>query len=380
MNKIKIENLQEEILNAQAGYTTDSYSMSIGEFMSMYKSGELDINPKYQREFRWSEEQQSIFIESVFLGIPLPSIFIFHDKKKWEVIDGLQRLSTIFHFTGIAQKESDSNTDSHKKGLDKIKGVKTLKLLNGLTWEDIDEDLQFEFKKTKMDIKIIKASKNNSTVKTKAKFELFQRLNQKPTILSGQEYRNALLIMNDENIYNWLENLAKYGNFVNCIEGLDEKWVRQQYDKELVLRLFIFPLYKLKSTIKKVDDYMDDSIFFRDEDSLLEKISKGEFNLEEEQKKFQTVFDLLYEAKGKDVFKRDKRGQQFLESYFEIVAIGLYSNIKHYANTEEDIALIKYKIDAIEEQEEVKSFKGTGSNTEIRIRKLVPFGNKYFKK
>lgn len=76
--------------------------MSIGEITSLYKDNELDIHPEFQRVFRWSLPQKSKLIESVLLGIPLPSIFVSQrDDGVWDVIDGVQRLSTIFEFIGI---------------------------------------------------------------------------------------------------------------------------------------------------------------------------------------------------------------------------------------------------------------------------------------
>ncbi|MBS1551662.1 MAG: DUF262 domain-containing protein [Bacteroidetes bacterium] len=369
---------QEDLINqlsiSQRGYITDSYSMSIGEFMNMYKDKELIVNPKYQREFRWSDQQQSRFIESIFLQIPLPSIFIFQDKKMWEVIDGLQRLSTIFLFTGISDlKDKDGNPLQPTT----LKDTKTLKALNSMKWEDFSEELQFNFKKTKMEVKIIK---DISSEKSKAKFELFQRLNQKPSILSGQEYRNALFIMYDELIFDWLKDLSNYSNFKECISGLEDRWLKEQYDKELIMRLFVFPIYELKSKFKKVDDYLDDSIFYSENDSLISKIDIGTFNLANEKQKFQKTFDLLFQAKGVDVFKRStgSSGQQFLESYFEAIAIGLYFNIDNYS--ENDIDLINIKIDNLESQDEFKKARGIGTNTEIRIKKLVPFSKKYFSK
>ena len=81
---------------------TDAYPMSIGELMSLYRDGELDIHPEFQRFFRWSNVQKSKFIESILLGIPIPSIFVSQrDDGVWDVVDGVQRLSTVFEFVGI---------------------------------------------------------------------------------------------------------------------------------------------------------------------------------------------------------------------------------------------------------------------------------------
>ena len=51
--------------------------------------------------FRWEIGQKSKLIESILLGIPIPSIFVFERQDaKWELIDGLQRISTILEFMG----------------------------------------------------------------------------------------------------------------------------------------------------------------------------------------------------------------------------------------------------------------------------------------
>jgi uncharacterized protein with ParB-like and HNH nuclease domain len=94
--------LNEEIAAGSRQLKTDGYPMSIGELVNLYKDGELDLHPDFQRFFRWDDTQKSRLIESVLLGIPLPSVFVFQRKDGvWDVIDGVQRLSTIFQFLGI---------------------------------------------------------------------------------------------------------------------------------------------------------------------------------------------------------------------------------------------------------------------------------------
>ena len=83
--------------------------MSIGELISMYKEEEIIINPDFQRAFRWSITQQTRLIESILIGVPIPSIFVFQNEDgKWEVVDGVQRLSSIFQFVGVLKgKDKD---------------------------------------------------------------------------------------------------------------------------------------------------------------------------------------------------------------------------------------------------------------------------------
>lgn len=72
---------------------TDAYQMSIGEIVNMYSEKEITIDPEFQRLFRWDIGQKSKLIESLLLGIPLPSIFVFENEEGgWELIDGLQRI------------------------------------------------------------------------------------------------------------------------------------------------------------------------------------------------------------------------------------------------------------------------------------------------
>src|SRR3712207_4411330 len=89
--------------------------MSIGELLNLYKESELDIHPEFQRVFRWFPEQKSRLIESLLLGIPLPPIYVAtNEVGTWEVIDGVQRLSTIFEFmgelVGPATEDAQENT------------------------------------------------------------------------------------------------------------------------------------------------------------------------------------------------------------------------------------------------------------------------------
>jgi uncharacterized protein with ParB-like and HNH nuclease domain len=93
--------LEDEIRDAQRLVKTDAYTLSIGEVVNMYKDKELIINPDFQRLFRWEIGQKAKLIESLLLGIPIPSIFVFEtDDSTWELIDGLQRISTLLEFMG----------------------------------------------------------------------------------------------------------------------------------------------------------------------------------------------------------------------------------------------------------------------------------------
>jgi uncharacterized protein with ParB-like and HNH nuclease domain len=102
--------LDEEITRARNSLSTDRLDMSFGEIMSMYERDEIIIDPEFQRLFRWSDYQKTRFIESLLLGIPIPPIFVAEDKNgRWELVDGLQRLSTVFSFFGFLKSGKEKN-------------------------------------------------------------------------------------------------------------------------------------------------------------------------------------------------------------------------------------------------------------------------------
>jgi hypothetical protein len=124
--------LNDEIADAQRLVKTDAYQMSIGEVINMYRDGELVINPDFQRLFRWEIGQKSKLIESLLLGIPLPSIFVFEkEDSKWELIDGLQRISTLLEFMGDLKDPATGQ----KKPPTALGATKYLPSLDRAVWE-----------------------------------------------------------------------------------------------------------------------------------------------------------------------------------------------------------------------------------------------------
>lgn len=357
------EQLLTQILKSRQEYITDGYSMSIGELISLYKDNELDINPDFQRRFRWLPNQRTRLIESILIGVPLPSVFVYqNDKGIWEVVDGVQRISTILEFVGELLDE-----DGNKIEPSVLLKTKMLPSLEGMTWQKMPkEPLQNDFRRSKIEIKIIKSNSHPN-----AKFEVFQRLNYS-SVLSGQEFRNAVLIMLDKSLYTWLKELAESSDYTICLD-LTDRWKDEQYHYELVLRLFIFSLY-VNKPIYKVDDFINEYFIYNDDDSLIQKVQKGDFLLEKESDKFLKTFHLLCKAKGIEVFKKGGKGTQFLESYFEAIAIGLYFNIDSYNDSDSDLHLIISKINDIE------NTLPKAANTSTRIPQTVKFGKDYFKK
>ena len=171
--------------NRRCGIVKDKAMQPLAELMSVYRDGELDIHPEFQRFFRWTPLQKSKFIESILLGIPVPSIFVSQrEDGVWDVVDGVQRLSTIFEFVGILRNEKKEQIPAST-----LVGTDYLPSLDGRVWEDpsrpkqeFPSSLRLNFKRQKLDLKIIKKESDPNT-----KYDLFERLNTLGSQLSGRK-------------------------------------------------------------------------------------------------------------------------------------------------------------------------------------------------
>lgn len=290
------DSLQNQIDAARMQVHTDSYPMSIGELVNLYEDGELEIHPEFQRVYRWTDEQKSKLIESILLGIPLPSIFIAQRKDGvWDVVDGLQRISTILSFMG---KLKDKNNDLLPPL--QLKSTKYLPALKGKYWdnpqeknEEIDVEIKRVFKREKLDIKIIKRESESDT-----KFELFQRLNTGGSQLSDQEVRNCMLLMLNPDAFKWLKELASYPAFLQSVP-ISEKQQEECYSQELAFRFFV--QRHTNDSLRK--EHTDVAPYLNAELTLLFKDTQS-FDYKNERLLFQKTFDLAYSALEDNAFKK----------------------------------------------------------------------------
>lgn len=356
--------LLKQITARKNEFRTDRYPMSIGEIVNLYKDKELQINPDFQRFFRWSIQQQTNFIESILLGIPVPSIFVYqNDKGVWELVDGLQRIGTILKFMGLLKDERIPEKLYEPTILSETELLPELK---GKKWADFPiNPLQLAFKRYSIGVEIIKYETDPN-----AKFEVFQRLNTGGTFLSDQEMRNCMLIMINKEFFVWLEKLSKDINFQECL-SLSDKLIDERYEMELLLRFIIYPDYKYNQ--KGVGEFLTQSI-----KEIAKKASDGKFDYQDTEISFTKTFALLNEIMGENAFKKNGKGK-FLESLFEVVSIGLSANVDDY-KTNKDKEILKEKILNLWNEPEFVDNMGSGSNASVRIPRIVPFGVKYFKK
>lgn len=362
--------LEKEIQSARTEIVSDGYEMSVGEVINLYRDQEIIISPDFQRLFRWGNSRKTRFIESLLLGIPIPPIFVFQNEKGvWELIDGLQRLSTVFEFVGIL-KDPDGGTRDPSV----LDGTRFLPSLSGRKWtasndqtdDGIGHSQQLQIKRARLRVEILKQDSD-----PKAKYELFQRLNTGGAGLSEQEVRNCVAVMLNKSFYEWLQARATTPSFLNAIDQT-ENALERQMATELALRFIAFRSVPYSSGLD-VHEYLDEALVTIATDENFDKAA--------EEQAFTETFDLLNAALGAKAFKRwdgtDFKGK-FLMSVFEVVATGVSHNLPAIRGQGDSAEFVRQRCKDLWEDNEFQRNSGAGVRGTQRLTNLLPMGRRFF--
>lgn len=274
---------------------TQSLDLSFNELLDMYRSTdrELNISPEYQRIFRWTRGTQSRFIESLLLEMPVPPIYVIEDDVgKYELIDGLQRLSSYLHFRGVLNSPDSLPPVKLGESL-KLVDCDIVTALNGKVYADLPTALQIRLKRAFVRVEVIRRSSD-----PRLKYHMFKRLNTGGVLLSDQQLRNCTIRLLDSKFTDFLARLATDKNFRVCTKNLTDERLRGAYDQELILRFYAFK-YDLASFKHDVSDFLTD---------YMEKVSDAgherhmSIDYMEAEQTFRDTFLVLAKAYGSDAF------------------------------------------------------------------------------
>ena len=346
-----IENLIENVDSQIIKIRTKSLDVSFNELYDMYKNKELTISPDYQRLFRWEEEKQSRFVESLILEMPVPPIFVIETEDGvYELIDGLQRISSYLHFRGERLGETDDDFLV-------LRGCDIVDDLNGLTFDELPKTLQIKIKRSFVRMEVIKKESEISL-----KYHMFKRLNTGGELLSAQEIRNCTIRLLGSGGINFLEECSKNSDFKSVIKRVSAEKRKTRYDQELILRFFA-----IKNDIDNyrypVTDYLT---------RYLEKITTEEvqFDYEKEKNIFEQTFKFINNNWGDEAFSgKTANGtirNEFVLYYFDGIAVSIASLIDRIALCECSKTIVEC-IDQIKYGQELQSYK-TGSVNGVKTR------------
>ena len=224
-----------------SAFTPINFSSGGRRIIDLYRAWkedkELDPRPSFQRGYVWDKNKATKLVESVLLHVPLPLIYTADEENGTEVvIDGQQRLTTLFSFIDGFFPLSKKDDEREKRGESvrrrpfKLGKMKILSDLQGSGLSDLPPDLKKTFQN--FTIQIIRISKDSHP---DVKFEIFERLNTGSVALADQEIRNCIF----RGTYNdLLCDIANYPTFQKIL-GISNSAARMQ-DVELVLRFMAF--------------------------------------------------------------------------------------------------------------------------------------------
>ncbi len=295
---------------------TQSLDLSFNELLDMFKDGELDINPDYQRLFRWSQGAQSRFIESLLLEMPVPPIYVVEDENgKYQLIDGLQRFSSYLHLRG--ELDAPHLNDPIKKGdYLKLQECDIVEDLNGLFFDDFPTALKIRLKRAFVRVEVVRKGSDN-----KFRYHMFKRLNTGGEALTSQQLRNCTIRMLDSKFIDFIIRLSKKEDFEVCTAKISEQQKLGAFDQELVIRYLALKNYKHRF-VHDVADFLTE---------YTEKVTDPEenqvvFDYPAEEVAFDKTFAILRKCLGDKSFGR--WGRQDIQSnfsvyHFEAICVGL---------------------------------------------------------
>lgn len=358
------EDLEAEIATGRREISADSISMSISELSSLYKEGILQIRPEFQRLYRWTDEQKTRLVESVLLGIPLPSLFVSQaEAGTWELVDGLQRVSSLLELQGLLP-----GPDGRVLPPLALTTTKFLPHLEGHSWTGygdttaLSEAQKLDVRLARLDLRVIKRGSDPKT-----KFDLFQRLNSFGSVLTAQDSRSAMIAGTNLEALAWLTGLAKNPSFQTCV-ALSERLVDEQYDLELVLRFLMLHDRPIEGR-RGLADFPA-----RLDDWSIELAADFETRHDTLGRHFLKTFEALANGGGEDIFRRwDASRKQFrgafLNTSFEVIALGVAFHLATGTPYRTDY------LDAAKALQLGNRF-ATGLATADRFVKTIPLGRK----
>ena len=194
---------------------------SLRQVVDMIDDGDIDLAPDFQRHYVWKARQRSGLIESLLLGIPLPSFYFNEDDTgRLQVVDGVQRLTTIFSYVTDPKVNLGEVTYLHE--------------LEGQGFRDLEKLYRRRLNSTQFVAHVI-----DPQTPYRVKFDIFRRINTGGTPLSAQEIRHC---MSKTRSREFLKKLVSDRSFVTATGGALENHPRMA-DREVALRFVAFRLF-----------------------------------------------------------------------------------------------------------------------------------------
>ena len=248
---------------------------TISSLCEMLEHEMIDLQPDFQRHANlWDHRKKSRFFESLILCIPIPSIFMYVDysRKKWVVIDGLQRLCAL----------SDFMVTKHMK----LHGMELLTGYEDYSFDDFPYFEQLDMTMRNITINIISGEASLDAI-----YIIFKRLNSEGVALKPAEIRNALY---HGPAMDLVKEIADSIEFQNVIDGAVS--TRRLMHHDYVSRFIAFYLKDYREYKGNMDLFLRETLSYLNE-------AKDQNVFVELKEAFSRSLNICVTLLGKDVFR-----------------------------------------------------------------------------
>lgn len=211
----------------------------LDKLIKRIKHNELILDPYFQRKAGlWKADTKSRFIESLIVSVPVPAFYFDGaDDDKWLVIDGLQRLSTVFEYL--------------EDGFE-LRALDYVAALEGKKFSDLERVYQRNIEEYEVFAYILQKGTPQSV-----KYKIFKNINTSALILKPQEIRHAI---NPEKPASFLKRIVEKEWF-NYYVPIGQASKDRMYDRETVLRFIAFQRKSYKSYSPTIVEFLDDAMY-----------------------------------------------------------------------------------------------------------------------
>lgn len=366
-NNITDEDISKKYTSGEYRIVTEQARYPFSTLSTLFDREKLQ--PEYQRNFIWDNSRKSRLIESIIINIPIPPIFLYEiEFAKYEIMDGLQRISTIIDFLN-----------------DKfvLEGLEIWSELNGKSFSQLPETIKDGIRRRYLSaVILLKESAKTKQQEDEMKRFMFDRLNSGGVKLEPQEIRNALYtsefntalsqLCQKSDVSDWKLITREYITSQSVDKWLFLMWggfpsanQDRMYGQELVLRFFAY-MSACKNNISKgtkyiLDNYAKEAVYY----------SKDEVN--ELREIFYTTIKFVFNIFGQYAFCSSEKNIAEKQIYDAVMLASVYKLMENdWKYKSIDIAQDKYELI---EQEKDNSFNGKYTSIAATSQKIELISN-----
>lgn len=324
----KMKEMEKDVIESILAEENDDYSddslfnisswgadLSFREIISMYEEDEL-LKPELQRKYVWDKVEASRFIESILMGLPVPSVFFAQSGSQKLIVDGYQRIMTVYDYVrGIFTTDNKIFRLSNSEKINERWRNKA--------FSELSTDEQRKIRSTTIHAIIFEQKKpeNDDT----SLYQIFERINTSGRTLTPQEIRNCVY----QGTFNKMLFKLNKDEYWRKLFGLETEDTRMR-DIECILRFFVMKsnVVQKKSfgqiSLKKVlNEYMGN---YADADrEIIESFCKD----------FTSTIRAIYDNIGVNAFRNyssEKFTKKFHPAIFDAVAVAVSDALSNGEN------------------------------------------------